>query len=210
MEPDVAKIINVLVNDVEYVNNVLRDKDGIREEVIKLTREIVRLSGNAVNSVHRGMYKEARLALSQARELVARLLNLVENHPDLKYSGLTYNGLSEYVEAYLFYSIVVENNVPTLLELNVPLVPYLQGLGDLVGELRRLVVRLLNELEVSKAEKYLEIMEAIYNNLRLLDYPDPLIPGIKHKVDIASRLIEDTRVLILSTKNSIRCMGVQV
>jgi len=206
VEPLIHRLTNTIARDVERIDNALREKDAVREELIKLTREIIRLSGSAINSVHGGKQEEAKSSLLKARELVEKLLNLVERHHDLKYSGLTYNGLSEYVEAHLFYSIVVESNVPAFDELKVPIVPYLQGLGDLVGELRRLIIKLLNELRISEAEKYLNVMEAIYSGLRLLDYPDPLIPGVRHKVDIAFRLLEDTRVLILSTKNSVRCM----
>ncbi|MEM4888550.1 MAG: haloacid dehalogenase, partial [Thermosphaera sp.] len=82
---------------------------------------------------------------------------------------------------------------------------YLQGLGDVVGELRRHVVDLLDEAKVEEASNFLKVMELIYENLKRLDYPDAITPGLRHKVDVAARLIEDTRVLILSTKNSLRC-----
>jgi translin len=206
MHLDVNTVYNTILKDIMYVDSVLREKDSIREEVIKLTRDIVRLSGNVVHSVHQGKYQEAREQLTKARELVDKLMAITEPHPDLKYSGLAYNGLSEYVEAYMFYSIIVEKTIPSLNKLKTPIIPYLQGLGDLVGELRRYVVKLLNELKVNEAEVLLEAMEAISDNLKIIDYPEPLIPGVRHKVDVAFRLVEDTRVLLLNTKNSLRCL----
>ena len=206
MESGVLDIINTITRDVEEVNIVLKEKDSVREEIIRLSREIIRLSSSLISNVHANNHENARLDLARIKDFVNKLLDLIENHHDLKYTGLTYNALSEFVEAHLFYSIVVEGRVPTINELKVPIVPYLQGLGDLIGELRRLVVRLLDNLRIDEAEKYLTIMEAIYGCLRVLDYPDPLIPGVRHKVDVASRLIEDTHVLVLNTKNSIRCI----
>jgi len=201
-------VVSVISRDLELIDSVLREKDAAREEAIRVSREITRLAGSVVSYVHMGRWQEAKQLLSRLEELVNKLNNVVDKHPDLKYSGLVYNALSEYVEAYLFYSVIVERRVPEYASLKVSLVPYLQGLGDLVGELRRYIIRLLDRLKVKEAENYLELMERIYEHLRVLDYPDALIPGVKHRVDVASRLIEDTRVLILSTKNSLRALGV--
>lgn len=200
------KNLIVLQKDLEFVERLLSEKDAVREEVIKLSREITRLAGSIVHMVHRGEWSQAGELLVKARELVRELNKLVENHPDLKYSGLVYNCLGEYVEAYMFYSIITQHSTPSISELEVTIVPYLQGLGDLIGEIRRYVIKLLDELKIEEAEEYLEVMEYIYSELRKLDYPDALTPGLRHKVDVASRLIEDTRVLILNTKNSVRCI----
>ncbi len=196
----------VLQKDLEFIEMLLNEKDAVREEVIKLSREITRLAGSIVHLVHRGEWSQAGELLVKARELVRELNKLVEKHPDLKYSGLVYNCLGEYVEAYMFYSIITQHSTPSISELEVTIVPYLQGLGDLIGEIRRYVIKLLDELKIEEAEEYLEVMEYIYSELRKLDYPDALTPGLRHKVDVASRLIEDTRVLLLNTKNSIRCI----
>jgi translin len=205
MDSFIEAVQEVLRRDLEEISSLLSEKDRVREEVIKLTRDITRLSSRVVSYIHRGRFEDARRELSSLQQYVVKLLETLRGHDDLKYSGLVYNSLSEYVEATLFYAIVVENRLLSIRELEVPVVPYLQGLGDLVGELRRLIVRLLDQACVNEAENYLKVMEAIYEGLRELNYPDPLIPGVRHKVDIASRLVEDTRVLILNTKNSLRC-----
>jgi len=201
----IETVCEVLRRDLEEINGILSEKDRVREEAIKLSRNITRLSSRVVSNIHREKFEEAKLELASLREHVRKLLDLVKEQEDLKYSGIIYNSLSEYVEASLLYSIVVEERFLTLRELDTLIIPYLQGLGDLVGELRRLVVRLLDQLRVEEAEKYAKIMEVIYEGLKVLNYPDHLIPGVRHKVDIAARLVEDTRVLILNTKNSLRC-----
>jgi len=194
----------VLSRDIVFVDDVLGVKDSVREEVIRLSREIIRFSGEAVRMIHLGRLGDARDNLSSAGERVRSLVSRLRDHPDLFYSGLVYNCLSEYVEAYVFYSLVVESRMPSLKELGVPYIPYLQGLGDVIGELRRYIIDLLNREEYEKARVYLDVMETIYQWLRKLNYPDALMPGVRHKVDVGRRLIEDTKVLYLNTMNSYR------
>ncbi|MEM4718287.1 MAG: haloacid dehalogenase [Desulfurococcaceae archaeon] len=201
---------DTIIRDIEYVDKILREKDTIREELIEVSREIIRLSSRVIHSVHDKRLDNAKANLIRLRELVEKLLSKADPHPDLMYSGLIYNALSEYVEAYLLYSLIAEKRIPSLSEINVLIVPYLQGLGDLVGELRRHVIRLLDDLRVNEAEIYLQVMDLIYRVLKEIDYPEPLIPGVRHKVDVALRLVEDTRVLLLSTKNSLRCLGREI
>jgi len=203
---DIGKISSVIRSDIEATNTLLETKDSIREEVYRLVRELIRASGDVVTLVHRGLYNDAKDKLDLARSLLVKINDLLNDHPDLYYSGMVYNGLSEFVEASLFYGIIVENKAYSVKELGVPYVPYLQGLGDLVGEIRRYVIKLLDKGMIEEAEEYLNIMEEIYVNLRRLDYPDALTPGLRHKVDVAARLIEDTRVLVLSTRNAYLCI----
>jgi len=197
-----VEVDRVLERDVLEVDDILSVKDSVREEAIRLSREIIRTSAEAVRMIHLGRISEARSNIFNAIDKVKLLTSKLKEHPDLFYSGLVYNCLSEYVEAYVFYNLVVESKMPSLNELDVPYIPYLQGLGDVIGELRRYIIDLLKKREYSEASLYLDVMETIYQWLKKLNYPDALMPGVRHKVDIARRLIEDTKVLYLNTINS--------
>ncbi len=194
---------NVLSRDIVFVDRILSEKDGVRETVLKIVREIIRGSGEAIRLIHLGEYGRAGERIKEVHMYVVRVKEVLHDHPDLYYSGLVYNGFSEYVEAVTTYKLIVENNMPSYEELGVPYIPYLQGLGDVVGELRRHVLTLLNKGEVEEAEKYLEVMEHIYLWLRKINYPEALTPGLRHKVDVARRLIEDTKTLLINTRNAI-------
>ncbi|MEM1676152.1 MAG: haloacid dehalogenase [Desulfurococcaceae archaeon] len=200
---DLKTIDIVLANDINYVDSILRVKDSVREEIVKTVREIVRYSSDSIRFVHLGEYGKARELLDKLIKIVRNMCEKLSQHPDLYYSGLVYNGLSEFVEAYLTYSLIVEEKLVSIRELNIPIAPYLQGLGDLIGELRRYVLTLIDRNEFDKANLYLNIMETIYSYLKKLNYPDPLVPGLKHRVDVARRLIEDTKTLFISVKNMI-------
>jgi len=200
----VSMVEDKLSRDISSVDELLSVKDSVREETIKFVREIIRASGEAIRRIHLGEYEKAWENLVKASEYVNKVKTLLEKHPDLYYSGLVYNGFSEYVEARVTYSLVVEKKMPSLEELGVPYIPYLQGLGDTIGELRRYILILLDKGLLEEASTYLEVMEHIYLWLRKLNYPDPLTPGLRHKVDVARRLIEDTRTLYISTRNSLK------
>lgn len=196
-----GSVAGVLSSDIEFIDSVLRVKDSVREDVIRSVREITRYSGDSIRYIHMGDYGRARECIEKASSQVIYIKNRLRDHPDLYYSGLVYNGLSEYVEALVTYSLIVENRMVSFREIDVPIAPYLQGLGDVIGELRRYVLILIGKGAVSEAPRYLELMEAIYDHLKKLVYPDPLTPGLRHKIDIARRLIEETKTLLISVKN---------
>lgn len=198
--------MRVLRRDIETVSKILDEKDRVREEAIRFVREIVRMSGDLISSLHGKNVEDAVKIMAILRARKTEFLSLLSKHPDLLYSGLAYNALSEYAESIIVYHLVVEGRMPFLEEIDVPVPAYLQGLGDAVGELRRHIVELLDSGRVEEATYYFRIMEAIYESLKRLDYPDAITPGLRHKVDVAARLVEDTRVLILTTKNSLRML----
>ncbi len=198
----VSVIEKRLNEDIDSIDRVLSVKDRVREDAIRITREILRYSTEAVRLIHLGKYGDAWNNIVEAGGRLEKLRAMLSGHPDLYYSGLVYNSVSEYVEAYITYKLIIEKALPPLSDLHVHYVPYLQGLGDVVGELRRHVLSLLDKGLLDEAEYYLEVMERIYLLLRKLNYPDALVPGLRHKVDVARRLIDDTRVLVINTRNA--------
>ena len=74
-----------------------------------------------------------------------------------------------------------------------PPVDYVLGLGDVVGEFRRLALDALREGDVKKGEECLQTMDEIYIELMALDEAYMLVPGLRRKSDVARRIIEATR-----------------
>ena len=74
-----------------------------------------------------------------------------------------------------------------------PIVPYVLGLGDVVGELRRRALDFLRKGDAVKAEENLELMETVYVELTNLDDVQILVSGLRRKCDVARRVIEATR-----------------
>ncbi len=190
-----------LAEVIKAIDSYLSERDKVREEAIRLSRDVVRSSGWAVTAVHKGNMEEARAHLSEAEEKTRRLLEITRPYPELYYSGMVYNAVSEYVEARVFIDIITGRGLPGPDELGVQPVPYLQGLGDVVGELKRLALEMVRRDRFDVAWRLLEAMEQIYLQLRGLDYPDALAPGVRRKADTARRLVDDTKALLVDLEN---------
>jgi translin len=186
---------------IDKIDKYLSERDLVRENAIKKARDVIKLSGWAITGVHKGDLEEAEKLLNNAEKAVQELLEMVKDYPELYYSGTIYNAVSEYVEARLFIDMIMGRELKGPEELGVQPVPYLQGLGDVVGELRRLALEVIRRDEFDVAWKALEAMEEIYFELRKLDYPDAIAPGIRHKADVARRLVDDTKALLIDLEN---------
>ncbi len=206
MSGSVEKAVSDIEDVVKEADERLRRIDLAREEAVKISRDVIRLSGYSITFLHKGELEKSKEALDQCEAQVKRLIEAVSPYPELMYSGLIYNALSEYVEAKVFFSIATENRVPSFTDLGVHPVPYLQGLADVVGELRRRALDRIAKGDLEEAKKSLSLMEAIYNALRGLDYPDAVLPNVRHKVDVARALIDSTKAMIVDIESRERLM----
>lgn len=172
------------------IEEVLDEKDAIRELALKSSRTIARLANYAIRSIHRG--EDIKEIIEDAREEVSKLKSALSDHPDLFYSGFVENAHQEFSEACIVHAIRNEQSLPTPAELDVTPSSYLLGLGDVVGELRRFALDALRDGKLAEANEYLDMMEDIYVSLMRFDYPMALV-AIKRKQDIARSLLEKTR-----------------
>ncbi len=204
---DLNQLGNRVREIITSIDSVLSRREEIRDRLIKLGRDIIRLSGWSINAIHRGLLDDAKNYIEQMDEKVAAFISMARSDTFLSESGFVYNVLSEYVEAKVFYELIMNGRLLSHRDLGVSEVPYLQGLGDVLGELRRLALDFMRVNRLELAEKVLEIMEVMYYEMRALEYPDALMPGVRHKVDVARRLIDDTKSLLLSVKARSVCSG---
>lgn len=177
----------------EEISRHLEEKDQAREEALALTRVVVRRSGAAIRSVHRGELDRALDLADRAGEDLAAILNLLKEHPDVRYSGLVDGAEQEYAEARIVYALITEERIPHPREVGVEMTSYLAGLGDAVGELRRHILDLIRLGRPEEGEVHLAAMEEIYHLLMSLDYPDAVTKGMRRKGDVARSLLDRTR-----------------
>lgn len=192
---------------VNIVNEILRSKDEVREYLIRVSRDIIRNSGLAVTYIHLGRIKEAEELLGNLRTLINELEEKLRDHPELKYSNLYLSTLSEYVEATQLLNVVTCGCIKSLDELNVHYLSYIQGLLDLIGELKRYILNLIRLNDIERAWAYFKIANDIYESFKGLDYPEALIPGVRHKVDVARRLLEDLRTFLVDVELRIKLIN---
>jgi len=168
-------------------------KNKIREETHESMRKATSLSKQAILLIHQKKYVDAEKLVKSAKEKISSLQDLAKDYPEIVYGGMFSAALQEYSEARIFLTLVKESRFVTPAEVKVPSVDYVLGLADVIGEYRRLALDNLREGKVKKGEECLEIMDQVFIQLLALDEAYMLVPGLRHKSDIARRIIETTR-----------------
>ncbi|MCL4324440.1 MAG: hypothetical protein M1144_03130 [Candidatus Thermoplasmatota archaeon] len=167
----------------------LRELVESRDEIFEEARDLRRRSQSVMRRIHAGdrLLREYEALPGIARRLVerARPARLLEEEP-------VQTALQEWVEASLLRAVVMGRSLPTPPSLFVGAVPYLLGLSDLVGELRRLAVTSLGKGAPERAEAQVRQMDDILAILMHFEAPRSVI-ALKPKQDTARSLLEKTR-----------------
>jgi translin len=184
---------------VDAIEKKLNEKDDLRETALKRVRDIIRMSRKCIKMIHAG--KEAGDLLNEAINANKELKKELKEHPDLLTSGYMQNASQEIAEAKILHSIKNGKDLPHPKDIGVSDISYLLGLGDVIGELRRMGMNLLKKEGIAEVEDILEKMELLCDKLMEFDYPSGLLP-IKRKQDVAKKLLEKMRSdMVVCTKN---------
>ena len=168
-------------------------KHAARERALQLSRGTIQLSANTIRSAHRGEYDEARRLLDSARDLVAEMKEIQKTHPDVYYTGFVQDAQKEYVEANSTLAFITGAVLPTPEELGISHAPYLNGLGEAIGEMRRYLLDSLRRGDASRCEELLDLMDHIYTELFTMDFPEAITGGLRRTTDAMRGLLERTR-----------------
>ncbi len=168
-------------------------QEELRERVLDVSREVIRVSARAIAATHREDQSSADEFLAKARDTLVTLTEAVKAEPHLANSGIILAAYQEYGEATLVRALIRDGKLLTPEELSIPYKPYLAALADAAGELRRHALDSIRADEVERAERALKLMEEIFELLMEFDYPDAILPGMKRKQDMVRRVIEHTR-----------------
>ena len=177
---------------VDKIEKSIDNKDKIREQALRSSREIIIGCRKAIQYIHQDLMNDAKTNIKQASIKLQELYTLTEDHPELYHAGFVENAAQELVEAHCLYNITKGKDLPDPDKLQTTYSAYLLGLCDLVGELRRTALDSIRSGKSKKADKCLNMMEEIYDVIIRFDYPSGLIP-IKKKQDMVRGLIERTR-----------------
>jgi len=182
--------IDSIINDID---STLKAKDEMREKVIVHSREVIRRAGSAVLAVHKKDRKGLAGNMKVAKIAIDAALLVCRQQQEFYYVGPMPQAFQEYAEAACVQAMVANKTLPTPSSLGVPVEPYVTGLADAVGEMRRYALDSLRKDDLKEAERALNTMEDIYTALKGLDFPRAVVPNLKRKVDIMRRLLEETR-----------------
>jgi translin len=169
------------------------DKTAAREQALIASRSAIRSSANAIRAIHRGESRKASELMAEARAALNRGLAAVERHQDVRYAGYLQDAQKEYAEARITAALVAGEEVPGPDDVGVESAPYLNGVAEAIGEMRRHILDLLRAGETERGEELLTAMEDMYAVLVAIDYPDAITMHLRRSTDVARGIMEKTR-----------------
>lgn len=182
-----------LAEIAQTISSKFEEADRARDQGLVLHREVIRESSLAIRAIHRLEYEQAQLHLDKAKTTLDRATALLADHPCVRHGGFLQDAQKEYAEARCTYAVVRDLPIPTPAELEVEDAPYLNGLAESVGELRRHILDALRRGEVNSCERLLSWMDDIYYVLISIDFPDAITRGLRRSTDVARGCLEKTR-----------------
>jgi translin len=177
----------------ESVREHLDAKHKAREQALALTREVIRLSANAIRAVHRREFDAAEKLLAKARDNLEQTEKGLAQHQDIFHAGFVHDSQKEFAEANTTLALIAGRPLPTPEELGVMGPAYLNGIGETVGELRRHLLDSLRQGEIAHCEECLGAMGDIYDVLITMDYPEAVTSGLRRTADAMRGILERTR-----------------
>ena len=177
----------------EQIRQKFDIRTAMRDQALTQARQLTRACSLAIRAVHRDDKEVMEAQLAEARALADKLNNELVHHPDLFFAGYTQDALKEFVEANVTCALIQNQPLLTPEELHVEESTYLNGLAEVVGELRRRTLDILRHGYSEEAERLLGYMDEIYSVLVTMDYPDAITNGLRRQTDLARGIIEKTR-----------------
>ncbi len=176
-----------------WARGELDRKNAAREQALRLSREMIRACATTIRAVHRRELDRARELLAEARVLNERIKRTVGEDGDIYWTGYVQDAQKELVEAMATCALVTGGDLPDATTLGIAPGPFLNGMAESVGELRRYILDQLRRGEMDRGEALLAAMDGIYSLLVTLDYPDALTGGLRRTTDSVRGILEKTR-----------------
>ena len=101
-----------LENISEDIRRVLTDRDGVREKVIPLSREVIHFCSITIRTIHRHEFEKAINLLKSASDLLNKTKNTIVNFEEFAHAGYIRDAEKEFAEASTLLAIVTHQELP--------------------------------------------------------------------------------------------------
>jgi len=118
----------------EIFAKIIKNLDEIdtdREEILKISRQMIRNCSVAIKSIHRKEFNIFQENIDEIKLSHAKLLKLVENNPNI-FSKYLKTPEQEYIEAICLHAIINKLELPDPATYNVSDINYLLGLAAVI------------------------------------------------------------------------------
>lgn len=142
--------------DIKAIQQRMEAFDLCREQVIKDSRDVQKLSKQAIFAIQRHNLAEAEKKLGQAKEGGRALLRRIESYPTLRQGALS-NALEEWAEAVLLFHWVSSKTIVSRGALEIAnIAEYIGGLSDFTGEIGRIAVLRASQRDLDTVREILQ------------------------------------------------------
>ena len=174
-------------NKIGTIVRELEKRDKEQDRILGSVREIVRHCATGIKMLHAGEIASAKKEIAAARKKISPFSKTKQ------FEYLLEQPYQEIAEAQLLLAAVEKRALPGWKELGMPFEPYLLGLCDFVGELRREMLECLKRGDKKQAARYFEMMSGIYDELSPIRFSNSLLPNFRKKQDVARSQVEQAR-----------------
>lgn len=182
-----------MIEPVKEIRKYLDKQEETRDNLLSLSNEIIRRCSRAMATLHKGEKKEVQEGIKEIRGKLEKLNKILDSEPQFIDHGAVIAANREFAELMLTKAAVENEQFPKVKEIDVLPKGYAQALAETIGELRRHFLDLLRKDEMKEAKRIYDLMEKIFDLLEQFDYPDSILPGMKHRCDVARKSLEITR-----------------
>lgn len=177
-----------------------------REFLLQNTRETIRLCSRSIVAVHKGDLEGGIRCFEDARSLLKT--HRLKTTRDMR--RYLYTSEQELAEAACLLAVVQKKSIPSSGSLSVSEEPYVLGLLDSIGELKRLTLDMLRAGNVDEANRIFDVTVGLYDGLYGFAIYANSIKDLRKKIDTARIMIDGMRIAIVGeSKDMIRRDGSQ-
>ena len=164
-----------------------------REQALRAARATIQLASRSIRAAHRGEVDSARALCQQARDAIVPAAETLRGQRQYFDGSLLHDAEKEYAEAALFPALMAGDRLPAPADLQIGVAPYLRGLCEAASELRRAALDALRLGDGDRADALLTQMDAVYELLVTIDFPEALTHGLRRSTDQFRGVLERTR-----------------
>ncbi|MFC1768816.1 hypothetical protein ACFLZX_03560 [Nanoarchaeota archaeon] len=177
----------------QKVKDLFNKFEKDREQLIGISREVVRLSKQLIYAIHRDDTKQSEKFYNEINKKFADMKKLPNKNPLLSSQGSLKVAIQEYVEAIGYYEFRKTKKLPKYSDEYINVEYYLSGLCDLVGELTRKATYSSINQEFDKVLDIRVAVEKIYEHLLHFDFRNSDLrrsfDGLKYEIKKVNDLV---------------------
>jgi len=175
------------------VINELTDRNNDREQALSVSREVIRFSANAIRAVHRGEFDDAKELIKKGDARLRDADHIQGSSPSIFNAGFMNDARKEFTEANVTLAVISGADIPSINDLKVDAAAYINGMAEVIGELRRYILDALRRDAIDGCQEFMNIMDEMYGVLVTIDFPEGVTSGLRRNTDAMRGVLERTR-----------------